>query len=35
MNNQVRTDRAANGGKLTAQEKAQVNRQQDRQSRPI
>jgi hypothetical protein len=35
INNEVRNDRAANGGKLTAQEKAQVNRQQNRQSRQI
>ena len=35
INNEVRNDRAANGGKLTAQEKAKVNRQQNRQSRQI
>jgi hypothetical protein len=35
INNEVRNDRAANGGKLTSQEKAQVNRQQNRQSRQI
>lgn len=35
INNEVRHDRAANGGKLTAKEKAQVNRQQNRQSRQI
>jgi len=35
INNEVRNDRAANGGKLTAQEKQQVNRQQNRQSRQI
>lgn len=35
VNNEVRNDRAANGGKLTAQEKQQVNRQQNRQSRRI
>jgi hypothetical protein len=31
----VRNDRAANGGKLTPQEKAKVNRQQNRESRQI
>ena len=35
INREVRNDRAANGGKLTAQEKQQVNRQQNRQSRQI
>src|SRR5271167_3729351 len=35
INHEVRSDRAANGGKLTAQEKKQVNRQQNRQSRQI
>jgi hypothetical protein len=35
INNEVRNDRAANGGKLTPQEKKQVNRQQNRQSRKI
>ena len=35
INNEVRNDRAANGGKLTTQEKQQVNRQQNRQSRQI
>jgi hypothetical protein len=35
INTEVRNDRAANGGKLTPQEKARVNRQQDRQSRQI
>jgi len=35
INHEVRTDRAANGGKLTSQEKAQVNRQQNRESRKI
>lgn len=35
INKEVRNDRAANGGKLTAQEKRQVNRQLDRQSRQI
>jgi hypothetical protein len=35
INNEVRNDRAANGGKLTAQEKRQVNRQQNRTSRQI
>jgi hypothetical protein len=35
INKEVHNDRAANGGKLTAQEKQQVNRQQNRQSRQI
>ena len=35
INKEVRNDRAANGGKLTSQEKQQVNRQQNRQSRQI
>ena len=35
INKEVRNDRAANGGKLTAQEKRQVNRQLNRQSRQI
>ena len=35
INKEVRNDRAANGGKLTPQEKEQVNRQQNRQSRQI
>ena len=35
VNKEVRTDRAANGGKLTGKEKAQVNRQQNRISRDI
>jgi len=35
INNEVRNDRAANGGKLTASEKAQVNRQQNHESRQI
>jgi|SRR5580704_3315910 hypothetical protein len=35
INNEVKNDRAANGGKLTAQEKAQVNRQQNRESHQI
>jgi hypothetical protein len=35
INKDVRNDRQANGGKLTPQEKAQVNRQQNRQSRQI
>src|SRR5215470_2940780 len=35
INKEVRTDRAANGGKLTSQERAQVNRQQNRTSRQI
>jgi hypothetical protein len=35
INQEVRNDRAANGGKLTAQEKRKVNRQQNRTSRQI
>ena len=35
INKDVRNDRQANGGKLTPQEKAQFNRQQNRQSRQI
>jgi hypothetical protein len=35
INTEVRNDRAANGGKLTAKERAQVNRQQNRTSRQI
>jgi hypothetical protein len=35
INNEVRNDRAANGGKLTQQEKKQVNQQLNRQSRQI
>jgi hypothetical protein len=35
INQEVHADRQANGGKLTAQERAQVNRQQNRQSRQI
>ena len=35
INKEVRNDRAANGGKLTRQERAPVNRQQNRQSRQI
>ena len=35
INKEVRNDRAANGGKLTAQEKAQINRQQNHQSGKI
>jgi hypothetical protein len=35
INQEVRNDRAANGGKLTPQERRQVNRQQNRQSRQI
>jgi len=35
INKEVRTDRAANGGKLTPQERAQVNRQQNRTSHQI
>jgi len=35
INQEVRNDRAANGGKLTPQERKQVNRQQNRTSRQI
>ena len=35
INREVRNDRAANGGRLTQQERAQVNRQQNRASRQI
>ncbi|MBS1855625.1 MAG: hypothetical protein JST11_09695 [Acidobacteria bacterium] len=35
INKEVRRDRKANGGKLTAQEKAKINRQQNRESRQI
>jgi len=35
INKEVHNDRAANGGKLTQQEKAKVNRQQNRTSRQI
>jgi len=35
INKEVRNDRAANGGKLTKQERAQVNRQQNKTSRQI
>src|SRR5215475_4887584 len=35
INGEVKADRAANGGKLTAAEKARVNRQQDRLSKQI
>jgi len=35
INKEVSNDRAANGGKLTPQEKRQVNRQQNRESRQI
>jgi len=35
LNKEVRNDRKANGGKLTGQEKRQVNRQQNRLSRNI
>jgi hypothetical protein len=35
INKEVRNDRAANGGKLTPQERRQVNRQQNRESRQI
>ena len=35
VNREVRNDRAANGGHLTAQERAKVNRQQNRMSHSI
>ena len=35
VNHEIARDRAANGGKLTGQEKAQVNRQENRNSRAI
>jgi hypothetical protein len=35
INHEVRTDRAANGGKLTAAQRTQVNRQQNRVSNAI
>jgi hypothetical protein len=35
INKEVRTDRSANGGKLTAAEKKQVNQQQNQASRKI
>jgi hypothetical protein len=35
VNHEIRTDRAANGGKLTASEKAKVNRQENRNSARI
>ncbi|HTT20728.1 MAG TPA: hypothetical protein VMG82_17460 [Candidatus Sulfotelmatobacter sp.] len=35
INKEVHNDRAANGGKLTAQERAQVNHQQNRMSQQI
>ena len=35
INNEVRQDRAANGGKLTPQERKQVNQQQNKESRQI
>ena len=35
INKEVRNDRAANGGKLTPQERKQINRQQNRTSRQI
>jgi len=35
VNHEVRADRKANGGKLTAAEKTQVNRQQNRLSKQI
>jgi hypothetical protein len=35
IHHEVKTERQANGGKLTAQERRQVNRQQNRESRRI
>lgn len=35
LNREIRHDRAENGGKLTGQEKRQINRQQNRLSRQI
>ena len=35
IHNEVKTDRKANGGKLTAQERRRVNRQQNRESARI
>ena len=35
LHQEIKQDRAANGGKLTAQEHRQVNRQQNRESRRI
>jgi hypothetical protein len=35
INQQVRADRKANGGKLTPQERRQINREQNRESRQI
>lgn len=35
INKEIRNDRAANGGKLTGAEKAQINRQQNKESRQI
>ena len=35
INNEVRNDRAANGGKLTQQERQQINQQQNKMSRQI
>ncbi len=35
INQQVHADRAANGGKLTGQEKAQINKEQNGASRQI
>lgn len=35
LRNEIRTDRQANGGKLTGQEKKQINRQENRLSRKI
>jgi hypothetical protein len=35
INNEVRNDRAANGGKLTQQERQQINKQQNKMSNQI
>ena len=35
INNEIKTERAANGGHLTAAERRQVNRQENRESRRI
>jgi hypothetical protein len=35
VNREIRADRTANGGKLTAQERRQINRQQNRMSRAV
>ena len=35
VNHEIHNDRAANGGKLTGQERAQINRQQNRNSRAV